>query len=782
MVTSDAWVIAALPALAFVLILATGKRGPLQGAGIGVPAILLSLLLSVAVLFETIHGQGHRTGDGRLPVLCQTFNHEFPWLALGSTRLQFGWMVDPLTAVMLIVVTVVAGMVQIYSVGYMRGDPRFSLFYAYLSLFTAAMLGLVLANNLVLLYVCWEVMGLTSYLLIGFWFEKPEAARAAKKAFVVTRLGDVAFFFGIAWLIWETGTADLSRLVLGAQGTGPIGPGPDLLKLGSVAAVTWIAILLFGGSIGKSAQFPLHVWLPDAMEGPTPVSALIHAATMVAAGVYLVARMYPVFIVGMQAPVSFLGLTTTPLALVTWIGVITALLASLIALTQPDIKRILAYSTISQLGYMMIGLGLGSLAAGTFHLMTHAFFKALLFLAAGSVIHGAGTQEIWEMGGLRRKMPVTFATFLIGTLALSGIPPLAGFWSKDAILDAAWLHPDSSFGKTVFALGLFGAFLTAFYMTRLMQVTFAGEWRGGAALGTGEEALGPVTADLPLSHQEPAGVGRPTARSQEPERSDVMEEPEAGDRLPAGHHGPHESPRVMLVPLMVLAALSVVAGWVGTPWANAYAAFVRYGGGTAEHHGANYPLMATSFGVALAGIVLGRALYPNGRFALAHLKNSSLAMGLYRLSRSQFYFDDIYWRLFVTPLFRATRLAWWLDRNVVDGIVNATGWLTVQVSKVYRLFDLWVVDGLVNLCGWLTKKAGQGLRYAQSGQIQNYVLVIFLGAILIVWLFFQGRAAHSGGQPAGRPRGPAPVAGAARQSAPPPPASASPRPSETSSR
>jgi NADH-quinone oxidoreductase subunit L len=724
MVTSYAWVIAALPVLAFVLILATGKRSPLQGAGIGISAIFLSLLLSIAVLFETV---GSHNG---------TYNHEFSWLALGATRLQFGWMVDPLTAVMLIVVTVVAAMVQVYSIGYMHEDPRFRLFYAYLSLFTAAMLGLVLANNLVLLYVCWEVMGLCSYLLIGFWFEKPEAARAAKKAFIVTRLGDVALFFGIAWLIREAGTADFSRLVLGAAGAGPMGPGPDLLKLGSVAAVTWIAVLLFGGAVGKSAQFPLHVWLPDAMEGPTPVSALIHAATMVAAGVYLVARMYPVFVTGMQAPVSFLGANTTPLALVTWTGVITALLAALIALTQPDIKRILAYSTISQLGYMMIGLGLGSVVAGTFHLMTHAFFKALLFLGSGSVIHGAGTQDIWEMGGLRRRMPVTFATFLIGYLALSGIFPLAGFWSKDAILDAAWEHPDPVFGKTVFVFGLLGAFLTAFYMTRLMQVTFTGEWRGKGSPAT--------------RHRSPVHSGGTrslvSAHSGDVNPLDPEEEPEAYD-IPPEHAGPHESPQVMLVPLIVLAALAVVAGWVGTPWANAYAHFVHYG--EVEHHGANLPLMVGSLAVALSGIGLGRVLYPNGRFVLAHLKNSGAAMALYRLSRNKFYFDEIYWSLFVTNLFRVTRLSWWLDRNVVDGIVNAIGWLTVVISKAYRLFDIWVVDGLVKLCGWVTKKSGQALRYVQSGQIQNYVLAIFLGAIILLWLLFQGLAARPPIPPAG---------------------------------
>jgi NADH-quinone oxidoreductase subunit L len=674
MVTYVAWLIAALPLLAFLLTLIMGKRGPLQGAAIGIAAIIASLLLSLAVLGETIAARS-------------VYNRELDWIVIGATHIRSGWMVDPLTAVMLVVVSLVASMVQIYSVGYMQGDRRFPLYYAYLSLFTAAMLGLVLANNLVELYACWEVMGLTSYLLIGFWFEKPEAMRAAKKAFIVTRVGDVAFFFGIAWLIAQTGTADFSRLVLGESGQGPIAPGPALVAAGGTAALAWIALLLFGGAIGKSAQFPLHVWLPDAMEGPTPVSALIHAATMVAAGVYLVARMYPVFLT--ESTLSLLGLTMTPLAVVAWIGVITALLASLIALSQPDIKRILAYSTISQLGYMMIGLGLGSLVAGTFHLMTHAFFKALLFLGAGSVIHGAGTQVIWRMGGLRNRMPATYAAFLVGYLALAGIFPFAGFWSKDAILDAAWLHPDPVFGKVVFCLGLLGAFMTAFYMTRLMQVVFTGEWRGGEGL-----------------------------------------------------HEPHESPRVMLLPLVVLAALAVVSGWVGTPFANLYAAFVRTESDLAGHtagHGPNGIVMAASLSAALAGIGLGRALYPNGAFALPHLRNSGAATALYTLSRNGFYFDEFYRALFVSNLFRVTRLCDWVDRHVIDGLVNAVGWVTVRVAKVYRLFDVYVVDGLVNLCGWVPKTAGTLLRSVQSGQVHNYILAIFLGAIVIVWWFFQGR-------------------------------------------
>src|SRR5262249_26225641 len=350
-----AWIIPALPLLAFALCLLFGERGPLRSAGFGIAAILAAPGLSLLIAGQTLLGaaSGLQGPEPR-------------WLWLGMTQLHFGVMVAPLTAVMLVVITVVAAMVQIYSLGYMHGDARFPLYYAYLSLFTAAMLGLVLASSLVLLYICWEIMGLTSYLLIGFWFEKPTEMRAAKKAFMVTRLGDVAFFFGIAWLIWRSGTADLGQLVLGPTGAGPVEAGPALAALAGMPVLTWIAICLFGGAVGKSAQFPLHVWLPDAMEGPTPVSALIHAATMVAARVYLVARLFPVFLAG--APVSFLGIETTALGLVATIGGITALLAAVIALTQDDIKRVLAYSTISQLGYMMVGLGVGSFFAGTFHL------------------------------------------------------------------------------------------------------------------------------------------------------------------------------------------------------------------------------------------------------------------------------------------------------------------------------------------------------------------------------------------------------------------------------
>jgi NADH-quinone oxidoreductase subunit L len=679
-----AWLIPLFPLLAFAVILALGRRAPGQGARIGVGMVALSLLLSLGVLWQTAMSQGTE----RFHVV------DLPWFVLGNARIMAGFLVDPLTVVMLIVVTGVGLMVQIYSIGYMHGDPRFPLFYAYLSLFTAAMLGLVLANSLLLLYACWEVMGLTSYLLIGFWFERPSAMRAAKKAFMVTRLGDIGLFFGTLSLIAHTGTSTFSDLILGSPAERGIDAGPALLALKAAAGGTtllgWTALLIFCGAIGKSAQFPLHVWLPDAMEGPTPVSALIHAATMVAAGVYLVARLYPVF--QAAGPVALLGVTATPLHWVAWIGILTALLASLIALTQPDIKRILAYSTISQLGTMIFGLGVGAYTAALFHLTTHAFFKALLFLGSGSVILGTGTQDIWEMGGLARKMRTTFLTFLVGSLALAGIPPLSGFWSKDAILDHAFHHQPG-----LWALGLLGSFLTAFYMTRLMQVAFGGEWRG-------------------------------------PQRTH-----ETGHQENHSHALPHESPWVMTGPLVVLAVLAAVAGLIGTPFANFYGQFVFVGSHPREETAAPLMLglMGVSTAVALAGIASGVYLYPNGRFRLAHLAKSPGAMVWYRLSYHKFYFDELYWAALVVPLLRITRVAALFDGRFIDGIVNGVGWVTLLLARLYRLVDLYVIDLVVNLVGWVPKQTGRALRYIQTGQVQDYLLGLCFGALVLFWLLLR---------------------------------------------
>ncbi len=466
---------------------------------------------------------------------------------------DLGWILDPLSAVMLVMVSFVGLLIFIYSTGYMKHDENFTRFFCFLSLFAGAMLGVVISNSLLLLFMCWEIVGLTSYLLIGFWYKKPAAAAAAKKAFLTTRIGDVFFLLGIVWLFAQTGT-----LVLYKGGGGAIEPAAlaGLLSqhagLGLSAAGA-IGLLIFAGAVGKSGQFPLHVWLPDAMEGPTPVSALIHAATMVAAGVYLVARVYPLMQAGILP-----GGTTTALTVITWVGAFTAVFAALIAVAQNDIKRILAYSTVSQLGYMMAGLGLGGVAVGMFHLITHAFFKALLFLGAGSVIHGChDEQDIRRMGGLRSDMPLTFATYGIGMLALCGFPLFfSGFWSKDGILEAAqhW-----SVAKTPFYMLVFGALLTAFYMTRQVSYVFFGAWRGG----------------------KPA----------------------------------HESPRVMTVPLAILAFFAIALGAIGTPAWPWFRAFLDGRAASFDLHGFAEPglltLMATSSLVVFLGLGLAWRLYGN---------------------------------------------------------------------------------------------------------------------------------------------------------------------------
>src|SRR5438552_3298903 len=441
-----AWLIPLLPFIAFWVILFRGRRLPGEGAYVAIGALGLSGLLSLVILGQVMFG-------GR-------YQATMVWAMMGDRPLAVGYAVDPLTAVMLFVVTVVGSLIFIYSVGYMHGDPRYPRFFAYLSLFAASMLLLVLANNFLVLYAGWELVGLCSYLLIGFWFERPAAARASMKAFVTTRVGDFFMFLGILLLFFTVGSLQFDAVFAAVQ-TGSLA-GPLL---------TLAAVLIFGGAVGKSAQIPLHVWLPDAMEGPTPVSALIHAATMVAAGVYMLVR------VGFIIQAS-----QAALLVIAWIGTITAMLAALIATEQSDIKRILAYSTLSQLGYMVMAVGLASNEAAMFHLFTHAFFKALLFLAAGSVIvmlHHE--QNIWKMGGLSRNLPITFLTFGAGALALIGCPPFSGFFSKDAILAVAYER-----NMPIFVVGLLTAFLTAFYVIRFFVVVFFGNARSEIARKSNE--------------------------------------------------------------------------------------------------------------------------------------------------------------------------------------------------------------------------------------------------------------------------------------------------------
>ena len=644
-----AWLTAAAPILAFAIIIFFGTKLRSWAAYITVFAVGFGFVLSALIAGEII----------RLGPEATALRVSFPWAMTGGEWLNMGFTVDNLTIVMLLVVTTVSLLVQIYSIGYMQGDPRYPRFFAYMALFTAAMLGLVLANNMLLLYMCWELVGVCSYFLIGFWFERPAAMRAAKKAFVVTRVGDVGLFLGLLLLFKYTGSLDFH--VIFAKS--PELAGISLLTIGKFALpVTAVAgILMFWGAVGKSAQFPLHVWLPDAMEGPTPVSALIHAATMVAAGVYLVARMYPVFHAG----------GGEALTVVAVIGAITAVMAATIGTVLNDIKRVLAYSTISQLGYMMMGLGLGGYTAGMFHLMTHAFFKANLFLGSGSVIHGTGTQDIREMGGLRKHMPWTFWTFLIATLSLAGAPGFAGFFSKDEILLTAF-HAN----RWIFYAGAFGAFLTAFYMSRLCFLTFGGE----------------------------------------PKNRDIH---------------PHESPKVMTGPLIILALLSIVAGYAGFPGRNRFAEYVSFGG-IAEHH-FSWLVAGISTAVAALGFLVATFVY--WKPVLSPAKLAPMFGWLYKFLFNKWYFDEIYWLFIVRPVLFISRACGVFDNRVVDGAVNGVGYFTVGFSILQGWIDKWIVDGAVNAVGIVTKSGGRALRLVQTGIIQQYALIMAASLLVLLLVY-----------------------------------------------
>ena len=488
------WLIPTLPLLAAAITTFLPDRARGMAAGMAIAALTLSFLFSCGALMTALAD----------PAAYAVAN--FEWFDLGSGAVTLGWLLDPLTAFMCVMVTFVGTLIFIFSTGYMKEDANYKQFFCFLSLFAAAMLGLLVANSLLLLFVCWELVGLASYLLIGFWFHKPAAAAAAKKALITTRIGDLGFLIGMVWLYEAQGTLLLFNDGAGLLEAASLHALSSTLVIGGLAASTATGLLLFCGAVGKSGQFPLHVWLPDAMEGPTPVSAMIHAATMVAAGVFLIARVFPL----MAADQALTLVPVHALTVVAFIGAITALLGACIAVAQNDLKRVFAFSTVSQLGYMMLAIGVGSWVAAIFHLLTHAFFKALLFLGAGSVIHAAHhEQDIRQMGGLRPKMKITFLTFAVGMMALSGVPFLfSGFWSKEGILHAAHAWPVSHLPLYI---GLAAVVLTAFYMTRLVVEVFFGQPRSAAA----EHA--------------------------------------------------HESPASMTVPLVLLAIGTVALGFLGTP-------------------------------------------------------------------------------------------------------------------------------------------------------------------------------------------------------------------------
>jgi len=677
------WLIPALPALAAGLTALAKQRSRRFAASLAIGSMALSLLLSLCAFGHVL-----RAGSASLEVV------NFRWLQYGDTWLRLGWMLDPLTAVMLAMVSFVALMVFVYSVGYMAHDENFTRFFCFLSLFAAAMMGVVIANSLLLLFMCWELVGLTSYLLIGFWYHKPEAAAAAKKAFITTRIGDLAFLIGMVWLYSQAGT-----LLFYNHGAGCM-EGPALLHLAAqttsigMAVSTGIALLIFAGAMGKSGQVPLHVWLPDAMEGPTPVSALIHAATMVAAGVFLVARVYPL----MSVHGGLLPATTTALQVVTWIGAITAVFAALIAVAQDDIKRILAYSTISQLGYMMIGLGVGGVAVGMFHLITHAFFKSLLFLGAGSVIHGCHEeQDIRRMGGLRRLMPITFATYAIGMLALCGFPLFfSGFWSKDAILHAAsgW-----SISRTPFYLGAFGALLTAFYMTRQVCYVFFGKSR--------------LAADEHHGH--------------------------------AGSGAPHESPAVMTVPLALLAAFAVLLGIIGTPawpWFDTFlnGAHASFNFAGFLEHGI-LPVMLTSSIIVFAGLGVGWWLYGHRPAQSVDAPDAleTIQPQMFRLLRGKFFVDELYKATFIRWNTVFARASCWLDRWIWGGAVWTISRVVLGLSWLARSTDTYAVNASFDEGCRSVGAGGRVLSRIQNGSAQSYLRLLGAAfALLVLLLLWSG--------------------------------------------
>lgn len=679
------WLVPAFPALSFVLICLFTRGLPRVSGYVCITSIFLSFLVSCWALFGMLGAQVGAHGEKADGVLQMNV----PWIVMGSTHLDLGILLDPLTAVMLIVVTSVSLLVQVYSQGYMHGDSGYSRYFAFMSLFTMSMLGLVLANNFLQLFIAWELVGVCSYLLIGFWFHKPEAAAAAKKAFVVTRFGDLGFLVGILMIFGATGMVAFDQVEEAIRG-GVIGG----------ATLTIVALLLFSGAVGKSAQFPLHVWLPDAMEGPTPVSALIHAATMVAAGVYMVARLFNIF---EGSPTAMLTVAI--------VGGFTAIFAASMGLVMNDIKRVLAYSTVSQLGYMMLALGVGGYVAGVFHLMNHAFFKALLFLGSGSVIHATATQDIREMGGLRKVMPITFATFTIGSLSLAGIFPLSGFWSKDEILADTLAH-----GQTVlFGVALLGAFLTAFYMFRVIFVAFFGEYRGGprelapAAVGhssgsSGGPAAGPDDGVQVLAAA--AGGGNATLEISGDDHPSTSGHGSGGHAVAHGAGAVHESPWVMTIPLILLAIPSVLSGLV-----NMNGDFARFMG--VEHVAEmNLSVALASTAVALFGIFLAWVVY--GRQSVS-AESIGRAFGpVYTLVARKYFVDELYQ---------------WIVDKVVLGLSNLGAW-----------FDRVVVDGVVNGVAYVVMMAGTVLRRAHTGQLQGYGLAFFAGILLILaTLVFGGR-------------------------------------------
>jgi NADH-quinone oxidoreductase subunit L len=642
-ILENLWIIPLLPLLGSAINGLLGSKWPnkiVNSVAIG------STGLAFACALEAVREFSQLPAD-QVPYVKQFFT----WIAAGSFRAGFDLQVDQLTVVMLLVVTGVGWLIHIYSTGYMAHEEGYYRFFSYLNLFMFFMLILILSANYVLLFVGWEGVGLCSYLLIGFYFLRKSAADAGKKAFIVNRIGDFGFMLGMFLLFRTFGTLDFVPLFAKAA------PMPAD-AMGQYGTLTIACLLIFVGATGKSAQLPLYVWLPDAMEGPTPVSALIHAATMVTAGVYVVARSHVLYLHSPSAMV-----------IVAIVGCATALFAATIGLVQTDIKKVLAYSTVSQLGYMFLGCGVGAFSAGVFHLMTHAFFKALLFLAAGSVIHAmGGEQDMMKMGGLSKKIKWTYLTMLTATLAIAGFPPLAGFFSKDSILLSAYQNDNG--GKILYGVGLFTALLTSFYMFRLIFLTFFGK-----------------------------------------------------ERYDEHHVHVHESPNSMLVPLMILAVLSIIGGWLAAPafWGGTdyFTKFLEpvFAGGATEAataeaaaHALEIPLAVIAVITATIGLLVAWGLYLKKPEKPAELAKSM--QGPYKTLLNKYYVDELYAAVVVKPLL-------WLSSHVL--------WQTVDVQ---------MIDGAVNGIAHGTSEVGDGVRHAQSGNTRSYAVWVVIGAIVVIAIIF----------------------------------------------
>jgi NADH-quinone oxidoreductase subunit L len=680
-----------LPLLGFIVTLFLGKKVP-KIFFFEVIVLFFGLVLSAILLI------------GKLTYFADTkIVSEFKWIdmgnvpVLGSINIYLGMLIDDISALMIVVVFIISFLVHFFSIDYMKGDIRYNRYFAYLGLFTFSMSGIVLTHNMLMMYIFWELVGISSYLLIGFWYEKKSASDAGKKAFIVNRIGDLGMLAGLLILFVTYNTFSFGQIF------GEIAKGH--LPFNSEFWLTVTGVLIFCGAIGKSAQFPLHVWLPDAMEGPTPVSALIHAATMVAAGVYLVVRVFGI-------------LTADAMLIIAAIGALSAFIPATIALTQNDIKRVLAYSTISQLGYMIMALGVGAYKFAFFHLVTHAFFKACLFLGSGSVIHAMHhEQDIRNMGGLRKKMPITYATFLLSSIAISGIPLTSGFLSKDGILSGAYAF-GSLTGHWLFPfVGFLVALMTAFYMFRLVILTFHGEPRNK-------------------------------------EKYDHA----------------HESGFAMAMPLVVLSVLSLFfwytpnpmspdAGWFYSKWIkspvlytpeNVRWDFMKTDESASAHSTSEHPVMYSemytealhnahgiavilSLLVAISGILLAFVIYQWKKINADTLAEK--LKPLYNFSYNKWYFDELYNKTFVAGTLGLSWLAAWFDRVIIDGIVDGSATVTKAVSKFTGAFDNVVVDGLVNFMAWFSGVIGIFFRKFQTGKVQTYIIMVIFSIVILLFLF-----------------------------------------------